>query len=136
MTNAFRSELMSLIICIVLSLMLIFLFVFPRKYLNNFLDDINSYALNTRDGVMEDNKEKTKLNTEKMVLLFEDSSNLLKLFLNHEDVDELEVFINSCYYTCRTDKTDFHVMIDNVENILKKCEYLFDVETLSLYNLF
>ncbi len=136
MTNALRSELASLLICIVLVLILIFLFIFPRQYLNSFLNDITYCTLNTRDGIMANDEKKVTENAEKMIFRFEEASKLLKLFLNHEDVDDLGLYINSCYYSSKADEIDLHVMIDNIENILKKCEYLFDVETLSLYNLF
>lgn len=136
MTNSLRSELTNLLMCILLVLALVFLFIFPRNYLNDLLDDINIYANNTKIGIEEDNGDKIIENTQKMVDRFQKSSNILKLFLNHEDVDELELYIQSCYYTAKTDQKEYPVIIDNLENILQKCKYLFDVETFTVYNLF
>lgn len=136
MTNSLRSELTNLLMCILLVLALVFLFIFPRNYLNDLLDDINTYANNTKIGIEEDNGDKIIENTQKMVDRFQKSSNILKLFLNHEDVDELELYIDSCYYTAKIERKEYHIIIDNLENILQKCEYLFDVETFTVYNLF
>lgn len=136
MTNSLRSELTNLLMCILLVLALVFLFIFPRNYLNDLLDDINIYANNTKIGIEEDNGDKIIENTQKMVDRFQKSSNILKLFLNHEDVDELELYIDSCYYTAKIERKEYHIIIDNLENILQKCEYLFDVETFTVYNLF
>ena len=122
MTNSLRSELTNLI--------------FPRNYLNDLLDDINTYANNTKIGIEEDNVDKIIENTQKMIDRFQKASNVLKLFLNHEDVDELELYIQSCYYTAKIDQQEYPVIIDNLENILQKCKYLFDVETFTVYNLF
>lgn len=136
MTNSSRSSFFSLIICAVLLLFLTFLFIFPRQYLSNFLNDITYHALNTRNAITQNDRKKAADNAEDMLVCFDKASKPLKLFLNHEDVDDLGLCINSCYYTVKTPDSELVDIAHNIENILKKCEYLFDVETLSLYNLF
>ncbi len=134
MTNVPRPELVNIIISLVTALLLICLFIFPRQYLVSFSKDITLYAESIRDGVINNDDKKISKNAAEMLIRFDACSDSLKLFLNHEDVDKLKTLIYSCYYRARIDEKA--AIIGDVESIVTLSEYLFDVETLSVYNLF
>lgn len=136
MSSILKSEHISLAVCILLALMLTFLFIFPRQYLVSVLSYIEDNAVKARTAVNEGDILGVKRATEAMLLKITSASDILKLFLNHGDVDELKLNINACYRAVRSGELEPYSFMSGIESILQKCEYLFDVETLSLYNLF
>ena len=88
----------------------------------------------TIDLVQNEEWEKAVSNAQSMVKRFEESRDPLKLFINHEDIDELEEAVKSCLQLAKAE--DSGQFLVELVFIISQSSYLESIETLTLFNLF
>ncbi len=133
--NKVRSHaLKSYIAVLITVLFLTFLFIYPRYFLKKMTGELIRTSRETIDLVQNEEWEKAVSNAQSMVKRFEESRDPLKLFINHEDIDELEEAVKSCLQLAKAE--DSGQFLVELVFIISQSSYLESIETLTLFNLF
>lgn len=133
--NKVRSHaLKSYIAVLITVLFLTFLFIYPRYFLKKMTGELIRTSKETIDLVQNEEWEKAVSNAQSMVKRFEESRDPLKLFINHEDIDELEEAVKSCLQLAKAE--DSGQFLVELVFIISQSSYLESIETLTLFNLF
>jgi len=134
MTKRTAFPTVSLIASILGIAIIIFLFTVPRNYLMSVTYKMRAAALNAYNAVLDGNFETTDKNISDMCEVLEQSEKTLKLFLNHEDVDELRASLHSAQALSLIEESGN--LITELQDIIRILNYWDDSETLNIYNLF
>jgi len=127
-------SMIDLVSSIVVTLFLLFLFIYPHFRLNAMRDDI----LPLCDLLIEDANggrwEDAVTRAQEIKRRFEADETLLRLIFDHEDVDSASDAIDSALLMAkREDGTETVIETENIRGIIV---YLAGIETLKLTNLF
>ena len=115
-------------------LFLFFLFTAPRKYLVTFTAKLRDKAREAEYAVLGGDMEAVDTAAAQMCADFEASEQPLKLFLNHEDVNELRASIFAVRDLTMIDERGN--LLSELQNVFRIIDHLDASETLNLYNLF
>lgn len=133
--NKVRSHaLKSYVAVLITVLFLTFTFIYPRYYLTKMTAELISISKETIGLVQNEEWERAVVNSESMVRRFEEARDPLKLFINHEDIDELEEALKSCLQLAKAE--DSGQFLVELVFIISQSSYLESIETLTLFNLF
>lgn len=124
----------SLVSGAVAALFLICIFIFPAMYLKNMTEDIDVLAADAIRAVQNEDYASARQDVIRIQERFLLAHQPLKLFLNHEDIDELEVLISIAVSVSEIE--DGAELLNSLERIRSCADYLENIETFSLYNLF
>ena len=117
----------NLIACLIAFALLAFLFIYPRMQLTELSETLCTGAdagdwVQARAGIDE-------INT-----AFQVEKEHLKLFLDHEDLDELDATLVGCQRLIEVQE-DKQVLFE-LEHIINIATYLKEIEVFTIYNLF
>ncbi|MEG1547235.1 MAG: DUF4363 family protein [Clostridia bacterium] len=114
--------------------LLLLLFIFPGHYLQKMTQELDATAEDTTEAVLSGDWQRARRDTLAMRERFDRSKQPIKLFLNHEDIDELEAHIYSAVLLAQVEEGAN--LLDNVEHIRNAVAYLEGIETFNIFNLF
>ncbi|MDO5111587.1 MAG: DUF4363 family protein [Clostridia bacterium] len=123
----------SRIATIVAILFLLLLFVLPSLQVHALADAILPYAQSATDRVVLGDWAGARRETSIMYQLYLPYDTSLRLYLDHEDVDTLRMRLLSCLHLAEVE--DEQIIVD-LEEAKNKLDYLKNIETFSLVNLF
>ncbi len=118
---------------IIAVLLLLFLFIFPRHQIKTLCELLLPYAQSATTAVTESNWEAARIETEAMYQAYKPYDNILRLYLDHQDVDALHTRLLSCLNLAKVE--DDQIIVD-LEDTKSRLKYLESVETFSIWNLF
>ena len=115
-------------------LLLIFLFIYPGIYLRNMAEQVRTLAIDSILAIQKEDFESAQTHVESMTDIYDRYSEPLKLFLNHQDVDELSASIHGTYQLVLAE--DNAQVLLELESIKKQVDFMESIESFSIYNLF
>lgn len=115
-------------------LLILFLLTVPRSYLIKVTSKLRSGAREAEYAVLRDDLMAVDEAISGMCADFEEAEQPLKLFLNHEQVDEVKASLHAARDLTMIDECGN--LLTELQNVLRMVDYWDDTETLSIYNLF
>lgn len=112
---------------------LLFLFIFPRRQVASLKAQLFPYAQSTTAAVIAEDWPRARALTEAMLTLYAPYDNVLRLYIDHEDVDSLRTRLHACANLAKAE--DDQIIVD-LEDAKNKLTYLESIETFTLWNLF
>lgn len=114
-------------------LLLLFLFIVPSMVLSNMCHALRTYTLEARSAAENSEQKTAVFHLEQAIEVFLEYRDGLHLFLNHQDVAELEASLRGALQIARVEMSGQLLM--ELENILTHLDYVESIERLTLYNL-
>ena len=125
---------MDLVSSIVVTLFLLFLFIYPHVRLNAMRDDILPLCDRLIEDANGERWEDALARAQEIQRRFQAEEILLRMIFDHEDVDSASDAIGTALLmTKRKDGTETVIETENIRGIVT---YLAGIETLRLTNLF
>lgn len=122
-----------LISSIIVSLFLLFLFIYPHIKLKAMRDDIVPLCDRLIEDANSDSWDDAVLHAQQIKQRFQGDEALLRIIFDHEDVDSASDAIDSALLMAnRQDGTETVIETENIRGIVI---YLAGIETLTLSNL-
>lgn len=115
-------------------LLMIFLLIAPRHFLTGVTEKLRVAAREAEYAVLRNDLGAADEAIAKMCADFEEAEQPLKLFLNHEEVDELKASLNAAWDLAMIDECGN--LLAELQNVLRIVDYWDATETLTIYNLF
>ena len=123
----------NIIALIVTVALLLFLFLYPRRYMEEMAAPIVLAAAAAEEAAISADWPEVEARIREIRSRFEAGKNTAKLFLNHEDVDEMDALIGAAERTAQV-KDDAELLI-HLERIGVTAEYLAGIETFDVTDL-
>jgi microsomal dipeptidase-like Zn-dependent dipeptidase len=134
MTSAREFSLANKIALIISCVFLLGVFLFSHFFASALKKDITYYVEQTEMYVHSENWEQVRKNIDAIEQRFLPTSDVLKLFYDHEDVDTLNTEISTAKQLAKAEeKADIFLSLENIKSI---ATYLSGIETFSIPNLF
>jgi len=114
--------------------LLLFLFIVPSIFLNRLADRMQALSEETVECVHAENWEQAQNNMQMLHRHLKTHKELLKTFLHHSDVDEIDAAVRGCVHLAKVE--DQAQFLLELELILNRIEYLRSVVGLNLYTIF
>ena len=124
----------NLVACIVALLLLLFLFTYPRMVITKLSEVLCAGAEETMACIRVGDWARANAGIEHMNDAFQEKKERLKLFLDHEDLDELDATLMGCVRLIEAEE-DKQVLFE-LERIINMATYLKEIEVFTVYNLF
>ena len=123
-------------VCITLAALLavFFLFTVPRRYLLQVAGSLRQGALDAQQAVLVGDLETADEALARICSQMQEAEQPLKLFLNHEDVNELKASLEASRNLAAIDEAGN--LLTELQNVLRIVDHLVASETLNIYNLF
>ncbi|MEA5060545.1 MAG: DUF4363 family protein [Candidatus Pelethousia sp.] len=134
MTKRTGFPLANAIATILATLLILFLFIIPHRYLTQVTSKIRASAREAEYAILRDDLPAADAAITGMCAVFEEAEQPLKLFLNHEDVDELKSALHASRDLTMIDECGN--LLTELQNVLRIVDYWDDTETFNVYNLF
>lgn len=116
-----------------ISLILLALFIFPCRFLDEFSDNIMDYAGRTVDAVLAENWDEGVYLLEDMNAYFRATKHTLYLFLDHDAIEGLDASLRSALLLMHVE--DQPQSMQELVNIITISRYLKTVERFSWFTL-
>ena len=124
----------NLVACIVALLLLLFLFTYPRMVITRLSETLCAGAEETMACIKAGDWTRANAGIGRMNDAFQEKKERLKLFLDHEDLDELDATLMGCVRLIEVEE-DKQVLFE-LERIINMATYLKEIEVFTVYNLF
>ena len=124
----------NLVACIVALLLLLFLFTYPRMVITKLSEVLCAGAEETMACIRVGDWARANAGIGRMNGAFQQKKERLKLFLDHEDLDELDATLMGCVRLIEAEE-DKQVLFE-LERIINMATYLKGIEVFTVYNLF
>lgn len=124
----------NLVACIVALLLLLFLFTYPRMVITKLSEVLCAGAEETMACIRVGDWARANAGIGRMNGAFQQKKERLKLFLDHEDLDELDATLMGCVRLIEAEE-DKQVLFE-LERIINMATYLKEIEVFTVYNLF
>ncbi len=124
----------NLVACIVALLLLLFLFTYPRMVITKLSEVLCAGAEETMACIRVGDWARANAGIGRMNGAFQQKKERLKLFLDHEDLDELDATLMGCVRLIKAEE-DKQVLFE-LERIINMATYLKEIEVFTVYNLF
>ncbi len=134
MTKRSNFPLANVCITLVALGIVLFLFIVPRRYLIQVAGDLQAGVIEAQQAVLHGDLERVDMALNRMCARLGETEEPLKLFLNHEDVNELKSSLEAARNLARIDESGN--LLTELQNVLRILDHLVASETLNLYNLF
>lgn len=115
-------------------LLILFLLTVPRHFLTGVTEKLRTAAWEAEYAVLQDDLTAADEAIARMCTDFAQAEQPLKLFLNHEEVDELRTALHAARDLTMIDESGN--LLTELQIVLRIVDYWDDTETLSIYNLF
>lgn len=115
-------------------LLIVFLLTVPRHFLTGVTEKLRTAAWEAEYAVLQNDLTTADEAIARMCADFTQAEQPLKLFLNHEEVDELRTALCAARDLAVIDESGN--LLTELQIILRIVDYWDDTETLSIYNLF
>ena len=129
----FQKRMIDLVAAVVMIPGLILLFIFPSSCIGNVSKELTSEAENAIDAVFKEDWTTVISALERMQAHFLSKKEILMMFLNHQDISELEASIRGCLQLARAH--DNAQILLELESIAVSSQYLDSIEKWSLFTL-
>lgn len=113
---------------------LILLFIFPHQCISSLSGELTSGAEAAIEHVFQENWQEVVSTLERMQQAFFSKKNALLLFLDHQQIGELESSLRGSLQLARA-HDDAQILLE-LENVIVDAENLTSVERLSMFTLF
>ncbi len=120
--------------CLIALALLLFLFLYPRMVLAELSETLCAGADALIGQIEAGDWERANAGIDEINGAFRAKKGALKLFLNHEDLDELDATLMGCRRLIKVEE-DKHVLFE-LERIVNMATYLKEIEVFTIYNLF
>lgn len=127
-------RIVNIITTIVIILFLIFVFTVPGHYQRQFSSAIREKARAAEDAVLSGDIRSAQENVESMADIYEDKGDPLRLFLHHENLDDMETCIQSAKDLAAIGELDNLVGV--LQNIIGITNHFDAIEGFGIHELF
>lgn len=123
-----------LIACIFAVALLIFLFIFPSARLHTLNDDLTKNADAVESFALQEKWGEATSEAIAMLHRFERDQNLLRIVLDHEDTDSLELHIQSAIKLAGAQ--EIGQLLCELESVKNVAKYIANIEMASIDGIF
>lgn len=116
-------------------LLLAALFIFPKMYLDKVTHELKSRAISITEAVVQDNWKEAEAKAASMVEYFDAKKDALKSFTHHKVISELETSVHASRVLAEVEEEKSQLLIE-LQNIISISQYLHNLETFDISNLF
>lgn len=120
--------------CLIALALLLFLFLYPRMVLAELSETLCAGADALIGQIEAGDWERANAGIDEINGAFRTKKEVLKLFLNHEDLDELDATLMGCRRLIEVEE-DKQVLFE-LERVVNMATYLKEIEVFTIYNLF
>jgi hypothetical protein len=120
--------------CLIALALLLFLFLYPRMVLTELSETLCAGADALIGQIEAGDWERANAGIDEINGAFRTKKEALKLFLNHEDLDELDATLMGCRRLIEVEE-DKQVLFE-LERVVNIATYLKEIEVFTIYNLF
>ena len=120
--------------CLFALALLLFLFLYPRMVLAELSETLCAGADALIGQIEAGDWERANAGIDEINGAFRTKKEVLKLFLNHEDLDELDATLMGCRRLIEVEE-DKQVLFE-LERVVNIATYLKEIEVFTIYNLF
>lgn len=120
--------------CLIALALLLFLFLYPRMVLTELSETLCAGADALIGQIEAGDWERANAGIDEINGAFRTKKEVLKLFLNHEDLDELDATLMGCRRLIEVEE-DKQVLFE-LERVVNIATYLKEIEVFTIYNLF
>ena len=120
--------------CLIALALLLFLFLYPRMVLAELSETLCAGADAHIGQIEAGDWERAIAGIDEINGAFRTKKETLKLFLNHEDLDELDATLMGCRRLIEVEE-DKQVLFE-LERVVNIATYLKEIEVFTIYNLF
>lgn len=120
--------------CLIALALLLFLFLYPRMVLAELSETLCAGADALIGQIEAGDWERANAGIDEINGAFRTKKEVLKLFLNHEDLDELDATLMGCRRLIEVEE-DKQVLFE-LERVVNIATYLKEIEVFTIYNLF
>lgn len=120
--------------CLIALALLLFLFLYPRMVLAELSETLCAGADALIGQIEAGDWERANAGINEINGAFRTKKEVLKLFLNHEDLDELDATLMGCRRLIEVEE-DKQVLFE-LERVVNIATYLKEIEVFTIYNLF
>lgn len=124
----------NLIACLIAFALLAFLFIYPRMQLTELSETLCTGADAVIGWIEAGDWAQARAGIDEINTAFQVEKEHLKLFLDHEDLDELDATLVGCQRLIEVQE-DKQVLFE-LEHIINIATYLKEIEVFTIYNLF
>lgn len=134
MTKHTDFPIVNIIATLLAAALIAFLFTVPRHYLMGVTSQLRDKAREAEYAALGDDLVTVDEKVNDMCMVFERAEQPLKLFLNHEDIDELKASLYAARNLAMIDERGN--LLSELQNIFRIVDHLDASETFNIYNLF
>lgn len=134
MTRRTRFPLVNAILTAAAALLVIFLLTVPRLFLFQVIPQLRSAAQEAEQALLRGELNTVDAAMAQMCVDFDAVEQRLKLFLNHEEVDEFHASLHAARDLALIDERGN--FLSELQDLLRILDYWEGSETLNIYNLF
>lgn len=120
--------------CLIALALLLFLFLYPRMVLTELSETLCAGVDALIGQIEAGDWERANAGIDEINGAFRTKKEALKLFLNHEDLDELDATLMGCRRLIEVEE-DKQVLFE-LERVVNIATYLKEIEVFTIYNLF
>ena len=132
--NSKTFHMINIVACILSVALLIFAFTYPKQMLKELSEDTIADTHTLISAIQSQDWPHADTLIDDIEQRFLDREQPLRLFLDHEDIDEMQMTIKGVHRL--VEQRDNAQLLFELEHIINMAQYIYGIESFSFHNLF